>query len=99
MDELIKLDPTFTESGFKTKIDNIFVVGRNEKACYAPPNLFGCWNFFHQLHREQIVNVIPAGICLNHKPLIRSEFGFTRILDIFKFRHEFSVMKTIQIHF
>jgi len=26
MDELIKLDPTFTESGFKTKIDNIFVM-------------------------------------------------------------------------
>ena len=26
MDELIKLDPTFTESSFKTKVDNIFVM-------------------------------------------------------------------------
>ena len=26
MDELIKLDPTFTESNFKTKVDNIFVM-------------------------------------------------------------------------
>lgn len=26
MDELIKLDSTFTESGFKTKVDNIFVM-------------------------------------------------------------------------
>ena len=26
LDELIKLDPTFTESGFKTKVDNIFVM-------------------------------------------------------------------------
>lgn len=26
LDELIKLDPTFTESSFKTKVDNIFVM-------------------------------------------------------------------------
>ena len=26
MDELVKLDSTFTESGFKTKVDNIFVM-------------------------------------------------------------------------
>ena len=26
LDELIKLDPTFTESGFKSKVDNIFVM-------------------------------------------------------------------------
>ena len=26
MNELIKLDPTFTESSFKTKVDNIFVM-------------------------------------------------------------------------
>ena len=26
MNELVSLDPTFTESSFKTKVDNIFVM-------------------------------------------------------------------------